>query len=288
MQRAGQIVFHAFLCRVPTERQRHLLGLLPEEELALLRTLPYSFLDPTQGISQPSALLKKAHASWLAPFIRTLPENDIRLLLASLEEPQRAGLKKDLLFSNHFPTLNPLAMRYVQQLLTQNLIENQKEILPLECLPEHPLNELLNLNKEELSHMINLLGIHDVAFELRHIIETAKIKQVQNALDPQEQNYLKKLLQQQELITFKRMGLDKWDGNVANLKKLIHQRGLNRIGKSLFGLDDSLVWHLSRRLSTADAATLHKLCSDLKNTQAVTLLTRQIMEMITLVKKDHP
>ena len=197
---------------------------------------------------------------------------------------KRSELKKILLFSNHFPALTIQAKSFLQEHLYSK-IKEEEDLLPMECLPDHPLNFLLDLESEQILHLINLLGLYDVAFDLRHIIETAKIKQIYAALTQKEREFLQSLMQQKEPIAFKRMGLDKWDGSVSNLKSLINQRGLNRLAKALYGQEESLIWYISHKLDTGHAASLQKLCTDLKHPQGIAVLIREISDLIILVKE---
>jgi hypothetical protein len=285
MQKMSWIVFNTLLKKCRPEAQGILLNYLDKKTKEQLSALPISYQDSSLGITAKQTLLQKIDASWLATYLRTLPESDIRLFLASLTLTQKEALKKDLLLSNHFPTLTSFAKEFLQAQLFEKLVDEKMELLAPECLPEYSLNILLDLSEKEFKQLIDLLGLYDMASELRQIIETSKLKQIYNALAPFERNFLKQLSQQKELIAFKRMGLDKWDGDIEHLKQLIHQRAINRLAKAVYGREASFLWYLSHRLSLADARMFQTLSSDLKNPQAVAALTRQIINLIQFIKE---
>jgi hypothetical protein len=288
MKKTGWIVFNALFQKCSPEAQTIIMSYFDKEVEEDLEQLSAAHQDPTLGVTPEEDYLHKIHFSWFAPYLRTLSENDMRLCLASLSERQRDHLKKNLLLSNRFPTLTPLGEKYLKATLFEHLKGKDRELLPIECLPEYSLNTLLDLSSNDLSSCIDLLGLYDVAIELRQIIETAKLKQLYNAFSSLEQSYLKQLAQQKELITFKKMGLDKWDGDLPQLKSLIHQRGLNRLAKAVYGQEESFLWYLSHRMELSDARMFEKLSTDLKNPSAIAMLNRQIIHLVQFIreKKD--
>jgi hypothetical protein len=286
MKKTGRYVFSALLnARSPAMKGLLLPYLSKKEKEEFKKSPSRLFKDPSKGLDLSGKYLEYIHGSWMAPYLRTLPESDIRLVLSSVSEKKRTELKKILLFSNHFPQLSVHAKNFLQDHLYSKIKEGTDDLLPIECLPENPLNFILELENEELMRLVELLGLYDVAFDLRHVIETAKIKQIFAVLNPKERDFLQSLLQQKESIAFKRMGLDKWDGSVGYLKTLIEQRGLNRLAKALYGQEDSLLWYVTHKMDTAHAAALQKLCTDLNHPQGQAVLVRQITDIATLIKE---
>jgi hypothetical protein len=285
MSAAAWIVCKACLNKSSPQKRDSLIAYLPVSEKKILEKLPVAYGDPTQGFESISERLNTIHFSWFSPFLRALPENEIRLFVASLNDRQAAGLKKNLRLSNNLPVLTPLAKHFFQNHLFDSLKENGLP-LPASCLPASAMNRLLDLDEQDLDVLISHLGLHDLAMELRYIIETSKLKQIYGALTEAETHYLKTLMHQKEIVSFKRMSLDKWDGNVENLKSMLQQRGINRLAKSLYGQDPNLIWHVRHRLDTEKAAVLQKFCAPLEHPKASLFLSQQVMELAASIQNQ--
>src|SRR3989338_8236373 len=78
-------------------------------ELKQAQILPIEKLLDVPPIEES---LDAIHYSWFSPFLRTLPEKDIKLFLSCLLPPQARGLKQALLLSNALPTLLPIGKTY--------------------------------------------------------------------------------------------------------------------------------------------------------------------------------
>jgi len=276
----------AFLQKCPPDQRGALISYLPLEDQKNLDRIPLPSSDPSQGVTPPEELLDKIHYTWFAPFLRTLPENDIRLYFAVLNDTQAKELKKALLFSNHIPSLTPLATLFLQRSLWDKMLGKGEEPLPPEGLPKSPLNQLIQFTYEELMSLIDLLAIHDLTIELRQIIDTAKLKKLYSLLSKRQLAYLKTLMQKKEPLSFKKMALSKWDGNPEHLKTMLQQRGINRLAKSLYGESSSLLWHLAHRLDIEKAGTLQNLCKPLDHPQAIGILRGQVSELIHSIKNS--
>ena len=100
--------------------------------------------------------------------------------------------------------------------------------------------------------------------------------------------YLKTISQKKETLSFKKMALTQWDGNPEHFKTMLHQRGINRLAKSLYGESSSLLWHLAHRLDIERANILQKLCKPLDHPQAVGVLRAQVSELIQSLKTSNP
>ncbi|MGE5195956.1 MAG: hypothetical protein ACM3JI_01340 [Anaerolineae bacterium] len=281
-------VCSAFLNQLPPSKKEALLKHLPHKRSQQLTGYPLCESDPTKGFESLDVLLERVHYSWFAPFLRTLPENDIRLFVSSLSLDQIEGLKATLLFSNHFLSLAPLAKTFLQSQLFDKILEKEFEFVPLSCLPKSPLNELITIEDKLLFLLIDFLGLRDLSSEIRQIIETSKLKQIYGALSQEKQRYLKVLLQKKEPVIFKKMGLERWNGDAKVLETALHQRGLNRLAKALYEQHPSLVWMVSHRLEISKGLLLQKLLVPLEHKSAAPILTLQIIELAAYLKHRNP
>lgn len=287
MDRAASIVCKAFLHKCDPQKREALMHYLPISEKNLIESLPLTYADPSEGFETLPSLLQTVHFTWFSFFLRTLPEKEIRLFIACLNEAQARGLKKMMHLSNSLPELPHLARHFLEQLLYEALLEEEKRPLPIACLPVGPLNQLLELEETQWDELIGFLGLHDVAAELPFIIETSQLKKIYGCLDEKDLAYLKILTHRKETILFRRMGLDKWDGNTENLKHMIQQRGINRLAKALYIQDPDLIWHIRHRMDIEQAALLKKFCAPLEHPKAAGVLVEQVKELVSQIQQKH-
>lgn len=280
MNLASLVACRAFLQKCPKDKRQALLGCMESP----LPEAPWK--DLTKGLTPLGAQLSAIHSSWFAPLLRTLPANEIPLFLSPLSEKQIKDLKKNLLFSNTLLPLTPLAKQFLEQTWWDHLTKENKDLLPVDFLPPSPLNTLLTLPAEHLQLLISLLGMRDIALELPQIIETAKLKKIEESITPEQLKYLKTLRHHKEPITFSKMGLGKWDGNRDSLSASILQRGLNRLAKAIGSENSSLRWHLSRRLDTVKAEQLDKFAAAI-DPKIQETLTAQVVELLSYLKPAH-
>lgn len=274
MNTTALIACRAFLQKCPKDKRQALLGCLESP----LPDAPWK--DLSKGLTPLSAQLDEIHSSWFALFLRTLPANDIPLLLSPLSEKQIKDLKRVLLFSNTTIPLSPIAKQFIQQSWWDHFTKDYPDLLPIDFLPVSPLNALLSLPGQKLQLLISLLGMRDVALEMPHIIETAKLRKIEESLSSEQQKYLKSLRQQKEPVAFTKMGLSKWDGNKETLSVSIDQRGLNRLAKAI-GLENrSLRWHLGHRLEASKADLFDKLATETESKNKE-ILSQQVVELLS-------
>ncbi len=279
----ASIVCKAFLQKCPQEKRERFLRFLPQQKQAELQELPSSFYkDPTRGIAPEEEYLKKLHFSWFTPLFRTFSESEVRIFLSALMTEQIEGLKKLLLFSNHGAALTPFSRPFVQKTLWHMIQE--KSLLPIECLPDSPLNQLLELHHNELVSLIDLLGIHDLSLVVKQIIDKTKLQHIHAALTSSEYAFLNTLLLKKEVLSFKPFSLEKWDGKPASLRALIQKRGMNRLAKALYSSENSLLWHVSHILDMPRGELLSSLATPLDGPRAKEILIGQVVELFPLLK----
>lgn len=286
MNDTATIVCSAFLKKLPPDQQQALMQYLPAEEVEKLQALSDSFGDPSRGFPRSEQTLYKIHESWIAPFLRTLPESDIRLFLPCLSPPQIKGLNQQLLFSSQLPRPSFFAAEFLRNILLEKIAPTT--LIPRSCLPETPLNALLNLDAEEAIQLAELLSMHDLAVEIRQIIDTVKLKQIHQALSPKQNTYLKTLSYRKEPVTFKKMGLNHWNGDLEGFRKSLLHRGTNRIAKALFNHHPSLIWYISHQWEINHGHLLLKLCGPLDHPQAAVYLMRQVVALVEMIKNPNP
>lgn len=280
MDQTSWVVCQSLLIQCTPEKRSALFKLLPKNKQEEIQAIVPAWEDPMQTPDPLERQLENIHASWLAPYLRTFSESEIRLFISSLKDSHAKELQKTLLFTNHVSTLTPIAKRFFQKTLWEYL-GGDKE-LPLSCLPSSNMNELLKVDPAVLQKVIFCLGLHDLGQEIRQIIDTAKLRRIQAALSPEESHYLKALMQKKEPVTFKKISLAQWNGDIDTLRKTIQGRGLNRLAKAVYGEHESFVWYLSHRLEMETASQFLKLSTPIEPAQAREALAGQVEELLAM------
>jgi hypothetical protein len=276
MNKGSWSVAFAFLQTLPPSEQNALLRYLPQESQKSYHKTQKWYQDPTVDTAPLEEELPHVHFSWLEPYVRALPKTDIKLALSCLTQEQQKGLKRSLRFSNHLPELTLLGALFLKRQLFSAL-RNGEDLLQIATLPDSPMNLLLNLSYEQLCSLISLLAMHDLSGEIRQIIDTTQLKKIYAALTTEQSELLNKLTFRKEGVTFKKMELSKWDGQLETLHALLEQRGINRLAKALYEENPSLLWILMHRLDADRGAQLRQLCAPLDHPRAASLLSEQVV-----------
>ncbi|MDN3507814.1 MAG: hypothetical protein P0S94_02705 [Simkaniaceae bacterium] len=277
------IVFKGLIASLPSDAQIELLKYTTEKERTILSTIHAPRFDPTVGIAPYDDRIKKIHHTWIVKILQDLPAADRPWLIAPLPKETKEKITKDLPIKKKNPS--PFAQKYLAELLYTSLTQNHDNLLPEECLPMHPLNDLLDTPYKSLIHFIDYLGLHDLSAEMKTMIHTKNIRMIEAALKSDQKTYLRKLLGEKEPVVFSKINLNDWDGNEEKLRTVIHQRGLNRLAKALYGANSSLIWHLTHRLDLARANFIETYLKDIKNRTAHEILLKQTTELLQYLKE---
>lgn len=270
------MICKALLERSPVDEQSALLALLPAEERKQLEQLDSATLPEHKKIPDP---LNHVHFTWLAPFLRTLAKGDLKLFLAALSTDQADQLKKQLGFTEALPSISQAGKEFLRHFLLKQLTAGQ-DLIDLPFIPASPLRPLIELSNTQLIDLMQLLGLYDLSTELRQIIDTTQLKKIHAALGVRENQFLKSISSQGDLIVFQRLFLQGWDGKRSSLLSLLQARGLQRLALALYGQNSSLVWavthalehHLATQLLKHAVQSLEKRLQQTLTEQVVTTL----------------
>jgi len=272
-------VFKDFVDSLPQkEKKQELLKLLSTDELEDVQQTPSLSFHPSHGLSSYQERLADIHYSWFIPFLERLHDPDKPLFIAPLTT-QKASLYTHFDVLRSVDSLTSQAEHFISQTLYTYLIKDYDIILPKECLPDDPLNALLDLSREQLLQMVDMLSLHDLSLEMKTLISSAQLLKIEASLSSMQKNYLYELKKKIEPIAFKPMGLHRWNGDEILLKKILHQRGLNRLSKALSASHHSLLWHLSHKLDMGRASVVKALFKTVKNKKAIHVLVSQVCDL---------
>ena len=224
------VVFKGLLQATEQDEQFDLLKYTTESERTLLGSIDVGAFDPKQGVSSPQERLERIHYTWFVDFFSAVDHKDQAWLLSALSEEQQDRVLETLDIPKRRPT--PFGARYLASMLYDAMIIDEPFLVPLECLPTHPLMGLLHFSLCELVELVDYLGLHDVSPEIRTLISGSVLQKIEHVFSDKQKEYLKLLLGSKEPVIFSGLGLNSWDGNEKKTERDLAPEGLESIGKN--------------------------------------------------------
>jgi len=280
MRSAVDIILSSFLSRQPADKQERLLHFLTDHEReSIKQLLPISQIAPAEE-HVDEKMLERVHWSWFLPTLKSYSLPEQALFLAVLDGSSARAIAAEIPCKFAKTEIAPLGRSYLRQVLLDSLVGPHDRLLPVNYLPASPLNTILKLPKSHLINLIDLVAMHDLAVEIRQIVETKILKKIYSFLSDEQRRFLKLTTSRHEVSPPPRIGLDRWDGNEDSLRHLLHKKGLARLGTALSGQDPSLAWYVCHLLDIGRGSALFKLCEREGSGSAVDTATRQVEELL--------
>ncbi|MBA3958312.1 MAG: hypothetical protein H0X51_07980 [Parachlamydiaceae bacterium] len=286
MQAKSLTILRVLLNHFHQSVREPLLRCLPPNEASEVLAQETASNHISAVLNAPQELVQRMHYSWLRPALEKLP-------------PLLQGSALTLLSAEQFDKLLPMApeanpevrlsepMRaFVFNTFYKKL--GQPTVLPLPFLPQTPLMELTKWNKTQLVELIQFLGIHDLASEVRHIIDKGRLKQLSPCLSAKQKQYLHICLHHPEKLAATPFGLSQWDGDCKKLTSQLHRRGMLRLSRALSGHHPDFVWHIAHILDIGRGSLLLQQFSPKAIVGVSPILVQQIINLMTFLqtKKD--
>lgn len=281
MQAKGWIMMRVLLNRFHKGSPESALNILSQDEVKTIMGLKFNSEDFKPMLAKTEAQLSKIHYSWLLPAIEKLPPNVRSIVVGALAKAQVIGLSKQFSPKDTSP-ISPLVKDFLLNSIYRYV--QDPNVMPLEYLPQGPLNRLFDFEKQELVELIDFLGLYDLAIEIRSIVDKKILQQVYNCMTPKKQQFLRICLHQKEKITTPRLELEGWHGDCKKLNALLHKRGLLRLGKALAGQHPDFLWHFTRILDTGRGAIISKYYQKEAIPNVTTALTQQVINVMNSLK----
>lgn len=277
MKKRGFTILKLLINRYAPAEREALLQFLPREEAYSVTSCDIESSDLTPLFEQPKRSLASIHYSWIQPAIEKFPIELQKAVISCLLPEQISGLKVSSplhlsAFSKSF---------FIEQLYEKLEIGNH---LPPEYLPGTELSPLLHWSKGELIEIIDFLGLHDLASEVRQIVNRNHLKNIYSCLNSKQLYYLKACLQQKELIVSPKLGIDPTAQDCVKLKLIVHRRGLSRLGKALCGQHPDMVWHLSHSFDMGRGNILLKDFRPIELPRITNVLRQQVVSLMNFLK----
>ena len=264
--------------------QEAVLAPLPDEEAKAISELNIRSDNFMAVLQTPLNILSKAHYSWIIEQLKEMPDNSVIYLLGFLPVSEAEKIKKALNIKDEIPTFSPLMKKFILNRLAQDL--PFKDSPPFENIPESGLSGLADLKKQEIVQLIDFLGLYDLAEEIHNIVDKKLLNHINAALTPKKKSYIKKCLLSKEKLVTTRLNLEYWDGDPAKLAKLLHHRGMVRLGYALCAQDEHLIWHVTHTLDSGRGKKLLRYINDKEIPTVTKTLREQILDVIAFFNKE--
>lgn len=233
----------------------------------LLRFLPASIAVEVQSLKlagdlnlptffSNTAWMEPIHYSWFSDAIKNYPASVKTAFLKVLTPPKVKGVEQLLGLKSKKGKIPPIVTPFLLEILRKKL--QGAEICDKQLLPPSSLNFLLQLERKELIQTADLMGLHDLAADLRQVVDKELLKKTYSSLTQEQLHFLNYCIKQPMRWVPPKLGLTSWDGSPETLKSLIHFRGLVRIAKAIFTENASFIWHFLHRLDTGRAQVIQK------------------------------
>jgi hypothetical protein len=274
------MMLRVFVNRYNPKAGDALLKFLPPEESQAVLKENIQSKDLTPILEQPNALLKGLHYTWIKPVLDKFPPKLYPLIISALNPEQISGLQ------NTQPPLELSApvKNFIVNLIYDNL--KTEDHVPLEYLPESEFSPLAGWSKNKLVRMADFLGLHDLASEVRRIVNKDHLKNIYSCLTPQQYNYLSICLHQREKIVTPKLGIDLTNQDCTKLKQVLHKRGLIRLGKALCGQNPDLVWYIAHILDAGRGKILLSAFKPEADPKVTALLKAQVSNLMNFLKSE--
>ncbi len=272
------IIFKGLLKNLPYEEQAALLNFLSDKTKEQFELTSNIFVPLDFDKFTFNDLLSSIHYSWLVPFLEA---NDKEFFLPLLEKPIASKLK------SHFNTMEEhrppvFALQYFKKCLFDYLLEDKKDLLPKEYLPDSELNILLDFSKNELILLMDYLSLYDLAIQMHKIVDPKILKKINLYLDDNKKQFLKTKSSYKENFSFPPLALE--DKDESDFLFTLHKRGLNRFAKALSDQDGNLIWYLSHTLDVGRGKTLMKFSKEKTPREIISSITSNIIELLPIIK----
>jgi len=272
MDNRGRMMLRVLINRYNPKAGNTLLKFLPEDEAKEImnQNIYSSDLLPILHSRQSISTI---HYSWIQPLLDNFPKSLHHTVISVLTNQQIAGLTR----SPPVP-VSEVVKAFLCDKLYQYL--NISDHLPVEYLPATELTPLSKWTKVKLVNLADFLGIYDLASEVRSIVNTNYLKNIYSCLSTKQFTFLKQCLNKKDQLASPKLGIDPTVKDCKKLKKVIHKRGLIRLGRALRGQHPDLLWHITHILDSTRGSIVANEYQPQETPKITKILRLQILTII--------
>lgn len=263
--------------------QDALLNALSEDEAQKVKAVKISSEDYLALLSSPLNTLTHVHYSWLTKPLASLSREKTLCLLGLIPQAHAEKIKSALNIAEEIPAFSSSVKKFIIQYLAKDFPFQDAPVLAF--VPDSDLSHLTHLQKQQIIELIDFLGLFDLAEEIHNIVDKTVLEKVNSALTPKKRSFIKQcLLSKQKLVT-NRLNLEYWDGNPSKLAKLLHHRGMVRLGYALSGQSPDLIWHITHRIDSGRGNKLLRYVNEKEIPGVTNALKEQVHQAIQFFNK---
>jgi hypothetical protein len=280
----GWIFFRLLLNKHIPANQEARIALLSEEEQKEISLYPFTSKNPALLLYPELAWLEHIHYSWLEESIKSFPGALLPALVLALPHELQKGLAKLKIatIAEESAPFSPSVKNFILGHFYATW--KDKDILPCKLLPESPLSPLLNCTKSELVKIVDMLAMHDLSEEVRHIVDKKILQAIIQTLTADQRKYLRSCLHQKSKIATLPLNAKEVYKDHKAFLTLLHRRGLKRFSLALFGSHPDFIWHIVHTFDTGRGKILLNSIPKEDVKQAAPVIQLEILQIIQLLK----
>ena len=285
MQQKGWLMLRILLNRFHEGSAEAIVKAVSPDDVKMILNQNIQSKDVGPILSYPSDVLTKIHYSWLQPELDKLPKNVLEVAISLLPDPIKTKLREAFKIKAESFNFSAPVHKFLLNHLFKHVYKDDP--LPLDYLPSSPMTPLAKFQKEDLIEVVDYLGLYDLAEEIRQIVHKKQIENIYKCLSNKKHLYLRQCLHQKEKLVTQSLQLERWNGDCQKLAKLLHHRGILRLGYALSGQHTDLVWYITHLL---DSGRGEKLLSYVQKeeipgvTQALRLQVKNVLDYLNQTK----
>jgi hypothetical protein len=276
----GGALFSLLVSRFAIEGKDKLVKKIPEEDQKWISKAEF-MLQPMRipvSILTVEGWLHKIHYSWFEQPLKELPLALQSVFLGILPQGIAQFLSKQLHLAIPPKPPSKIGKAYLFSLLKKKVLPS--DLVAEELLEPSPMLPLFNLSKKELIHVINLLGMYDVAVEVKRIIDRSLLHKILAPLSHEQRDFLKICLQKPIKWTPPSLGIETAWQDEKKWQMQIHQRGLWRLAFACAFESKSFIWHLTHFLDISRGNILLEAVAKIPKKEWVSYFQEQVLETL--------
>lgn len=285
MQQKGSLMLRILLNRFHEGAAEAIVKAVSPDDVKMILNQNIQSKDVGPILASPSEILMKIHYSWLQPELDKLPKNVLGVAISLLPEPIKTKLQETFKIKGGAFNFSAPVHRFLLNHLFKHIYKDHP--LPLDYLLPSPMTSLAKLQKDDLIEVVDYLGLYDLAEEIRQIVHKKQIENIYKCLSNKKHLYLRQCLHQKEKLVTQSLQLERWNGDCQKLAKLMHHRGIVRLGYALSGQHPDLIWHITHHLDSGRGEKLHSYVQKGEIpgvTQALRLQVKNVLDYLNPTK----
>ncbi len=271
----GNIFLRLLLNKFYSGKPDSLLKIMPPEDAEKLSHIELLHKEPNLLLFVPKEWLGSMDGSWLMPTIEKLskPLQEVykRAFPAVFDKKAQNGA------GIYNATIQDFLISYLHSVYTE------KAPPPKNLLPEWELTPLLAFSRQELLDLVDLIAIHDLVEEMRHIVDKKLLQSVLQYLTVEQQHYLRVLLRQKSRGQSTQLSVRELLKEGKKFPQLLHRFGLIRLATACSGASQDFLWHILHTFDLSRAKFLqnHIKKEEVPNqTQTARLQVQHILQFL--------